>query len=1100
VKKEVLLALLESLISDHVEKIKNEIEPIKGERGLRGKPGRSFDFEESKEQIDEILKNYVEDIRSSVEAMASDVVATELDSLPDEEEVKKIFTAILQDNFDTLKLKFSDLSQEEIESLKGDRGPRGQRGRPGIDGHDGKDGIDGKDGERGEKGEKGDEGLRGPRGLRGQRGKSGKSFDFEENRDSISEILNSFFELSRDTLRLKFSDLTELEKDELKLKFSDLTEEEIEELRGPKGARGQKGKCGAKGEDGSVWYYGNGKPEIGARDGDFYLDIERSEVYHFKDRWSVLCNIRGRDGLRGVPGLTGVAGRNGMDGADGTDGIDAPTIERVEVKLIKNKLRFTFIMSNGERTVSNGVKIPTSNIAYFQSSSGTFSGELAAEKVVLDTTNFDGLLSSSDSNLQTAMETLDEVDLQAVYDNSTPKQIDVTAGDINILNGGIVQDYTIYNSITAPTHTEGLLYYSDDDKTLSFQTEVNGVTVNIGEELHIRGVNKSASASDFSNGQLVYISGAQGQRPKVELASASQDNSDKTIGMVTQDTLAYNNTGYISTYGVVRELDTSAYSEGTILYLSTTPGAFTDTVPVSPNHRVVVGIVIYQHATKGMVQLTIDTGFHLENAHDVLISSEANNDVLQWNNTSGVWENRSSLTIQKAATFNNESGDNDFIIKSQTGNAYQYDAGIPKHIFTGDFVFDHIKYLDADTGETTSLFIGENAGNVGSGNLNNVHIGRDSGANSTSSNIVAIGKNSAENLLASSNGFALGTSAALNGNTLGSFIGIGSNVLSGAQNSNNLIAIGQDVLKVANGASASIGIGDSVLDAMVSGESNVAVGYQALSSETSVSGCTVVGTRAAMNSVGEGFVTFVGYECGENNSDPSVTGIGYQCLESNSGNTAVAAGYQAGQTNAGNSCSLLGYRAGRNNIAANLCAIGTNCFRSNQGSSNVGLGVNVGLSNTTGATNTFIGTESGRTNVSGSGNVFLGFNAGYSETNSNKLYVANSSTVTPLIYGEFDNTFLRVYGTLKSTAKQENIATTSTTETIDVETATFIRQTASGITTSLSNVVTGSRMKITNRSGGDNTLNITVQGEVSPTIYDGETFDLIYNGTDWDLG
>lgn len=37
----------------------------------------------------------------------------------------------------------------------------------------------------------------------------------------------------------------------------------------------------------------------------------------------------------------------------------------------------------------------------------------------------------------------------------------------------------------------------------------------------------------------------------------------------------------------------------------------------------------------------------------------------------------------------------------------------------------------------------------------------------------------------------------------------------------------------------------------------------------------------------------------------------------------------------------------------------------------------------------------------GSNNVFIGYQAGYNEGNSNKLYISNSSTATPLIYGDF---------------------------------------------------------------------------------------------------
>ena len=43
----------------------------------------------------------------------------------------------------------------------------------------------------------------------------------------------------------------------------------------------------------------------------------------------------------------------------------------------------------------------------------------------------------------------------------------------------------------------------------------------------------------------------------------------------------------------------------------------------------------------------------------------------------------------------------------------------------------------------------------------------------------------------------------------------------------------------------------------------------------------------------------------------------------------------------------------------------------------------------------------GYSNITGSSNVFLGYNAGYNETGSNKLYIANTNTNTPLIYGDF---------------------------------------------------------------------------------------------------
>jgi hypothetical protein len=71
-----------------------------------------------------------------------------------------------------------------------------------------------------------------------------------------------------------------------------------------------------------------------------------------------------------------------------------------------------------------------------------------------------------------------------------------------------------------------------------------------------------------------------------------------------------------------------------------------------------------------------------------------------------------------------------------------------------------------------------------------------------------------------------------------------------------------------------------------------------------------------------------------------------------------------------------------------------------------------GYSNTTGSFNTAIGQYAGYNNVSGNYNVFLGYRAGSNETGSNKLYIDSSDTLSPLIYGEFDNNLVEINGSL----------------------------------------------------------------------------------------
>jgi len=82
---------------------------------------------------------------------------------------------------------------------------------------------------------------------------------------------------------------------------------------------------------------------------------------------------------------------------------------------------------------------------------------------------------------------------------------------------------------------------------------------------------------------------------------------------------------------------------------------------------------------------------------------------------------------------------------------------------------------------------------------------------------------------------------------------------------------------------------------------------------------------------------------------------------------------------------FVGYRAAFNQESAN---------------GSVYVGVGTGNDNKTGIRNTFIGGISG-TKTLGSDNVFLGFAAGFNELGSNRLYIENSSSTIPLIFGNF---------------------------------------------------------------------------------------------------
>ena len=178
-------------------------------------------------------------------------------------------------------------------------------------------------------------------------------------------------------------------------------------------------------------------------------------------------------------------------------------------------------------------------------------------------------------------------------------------------------DYIDFNLTANPTHNEGRIHWNDYDKTLDIDTELSNTRIQVGQEMVIRVTNKTGTT--IENGTLVYINGAQGNRPTVEKAIAESvaTNNEATIGWVTSD-IANNATGYVTTFGLVRDIPTSGYPVGSQLYLSAaTSGFYTDVAPVAPDHTVTIGWVVVENATEGVIMAHIDNGFQTYQLHDV---------------------------------------------------------------------------------------------------------------------------------------------------------------------------------------------------------------------------------------------------------------------------------------------------------------------------------------------------------------------------------------------------------------------------------------------------------------------------------------------------
>ena len=302
-----------------------------------------------------------------------------------------------------------------------------------------------------------------------------------------------------------------------------------------------------------------------------------------------------------------------------------------------------------------------------------------------------------------------------------------------------------------------------------------------------------------------------------------------------------------------------------------------------------------------------------------------------------------------------------------------------------------LKALQNNTSGRFNIALGEESLGANTTGLQNTAIGlRSLPANTDGDNNSGIGFFSLRvNTTGSSNSgygiYSLYNNTTGNNNTgIGMSAGFGNNTgnensylgyRSGYVNGNSNIAIGNYSLGFGSTAptpqflSNTIAIGDSSLYNIVSNaRENVAIGSKSLYNNTTGYRNTALGFRSLFNN-DEGFQnTAIGDSTMYGNS----TGIGYK-------NTAIG--------------------------ASALFRINTNSDE------NTAIGTEAGY-NSTGSINVYIGHRAGYTNANGSGNIFIGNQAGYFDGGSNRLYIDNTSTTTPLVFGDFAANLLRINGML----------------------------------------------------------------------------------------
>ena len=282
--------------------------------------------------------------------------------------------------------------------------------------------------------------------------------------------------------------------------------------------------------------------------------------------------------------------------------------------------------------------------------------------------------------------------------------------------------------------------------------------------------------------------------------------------------------------------------------------------------------------------------------------------------------------------------------------------------------------------------------------INNVAIGyQASKYNSTGNNNVSLGYNSAYWNSTGSNNLVLGFQAGVgtNGQSYSGCVLLGNEAGSNNANNNKLFIdnsstslplIGGDfstdqvdingTIKITGGSPGAGKVLTSDADGLASWSTT---SIDNLSNGRQIDFSYYIGDSAGINDVGS-FSSW-GVKYTEN------VGMGYMSLKST--------------TTGNNNCAIGSYSAERNTVGYNNTSLGYKALRYNE----------------TGDKNTAIGHYAGygSSGVSYNGCVFIGNEAGFNNTSSDKLFIDNSSTSSPLIGGDFSTDQVDINGTIKIT-------------------------------------------------------------------------------------
>jgi len=176
------------------------------------------------------------------------------------------------------------------------------------------------------------------------------------------------------------------------------------------------------------------------------------------------------------------------------------------------------------------------------------------------------------------------------------------------LGSATVSDYETFTSVAAPTYTEGRIWYDSTQKALTYNSDISGNALHVGQETQLK-VRNSTGAT-IAKGAPVYITSTSTgvSFPNVALAKADTLVTGNCIGLANE-AIANGADGYVVINGILNGVNTGTFTVGDILYVSPySAGQLMNTYPPT-GYPVRIGVVSYVNSSTGSIYINQSNSF-----------------------------------------------------------------------------------------------------------------------------------------------------------------------------------------------------------------------------------------------------------------------------------------------------------------------------------------------------------------------------------------------------------------------------------------------------------------------------------------------------------